>query len=363
MILKDYLTYDRTNGTVQTAQEKIRATLKQLTDDFSNPEIKPADLYTTYFGSSNGLMKEISHLLATGYKLDYKVGSKISTFYISKLRDFSLAGYLTSKYHKKDIINQHNMYVRLRQYNRDEYWMICRLTAAMLINKYGEKSLYPEHLLFQCICNLFYSFQVYSVDVYLVNLNDVVLFYQHLINNTTVEELNDLAVQYGFRVLDKVPGEEEIRNIGRPKLAKPETREEVLALFGEDEDISSMRQKDIIARIQKWYPNLSVMSIRLQLSKLGMTKKKYERKDYKEKEISVDHINDLHDHLDALDRTVNGAAADVLATIDGYTLKLMQAIEDHVDKSNIDANSIRLYLQSIEAKLNKLSGEEENADN
>jgi len=356
MILKDYLNYDRTSGTVQSAQEKIRATLKQLTEDFSNPEIKPADLYTTYFGSSNGLMKNISHLLATGYQLDYKVGNKISTFYISKLRDFSLASYLTTKYKKKDLVNQHNMYVRLRQYNRDEYWMICKLTAAMLINKYGEKSLYSEHILFQCICNLFYSFQVYALDAYLVNLDDVVLFYQHLINNTTVEELNDLAVQYGFRVLDNVPGEEEIRNIGRPKLAKPETREEVLALFGEDEDISTMRQKDIIARIQKWYPNLSVMSIRLQLSKLGMTKKKYERKDYKE--IRVEHFNDLHDHLDELDRSINGAAADVLATIDGYNLKLMQILDDQADKSSIDANSIRLYLQSIEAKLNKLSGED-----
>lgn len=359
MILKDYLNYDRTNGTVLAAQDKIRATLKQLTEDFSNPEIKPADLYTTYFGSSNGLMKEISHLLATGYKLDYKVGNKISTFYISKLRDFSLASYLTNKYKKKDLVNQHNMYVRLRQYNRDEYWTICKLSVAMLINKYGEKSLYSEHILFQCICNLFYSFQVYALDAYLVNLDDVVLFYQHLINNTTVEELNDLAVQYGFRVLDNVPGEELRRPGGRPALEKPETREQIMELFGEDEDISTMHQKDIIARVQKWYPNLSVCTIRRQLSKLGFTQKKYERKDYREKEITVEHINDLHDHLDALDRTVNGAAADVLATIDGYTLKLMQALDDQADKSSIDANSIRLYLQSIEAKLNKLSGEED----
>ena len=250
------------------------------------------------------------------------------------------------------------MYVRLRQYNRDEYWMICKLTAAMLINKYGEKSLYSEHILFQCICNLFYSFQVYALDAYLVNLDDVVLFYQHLINNTTVEELNDLAVQYGFRVLDNVPGEEEIRQGGRPALEKPETREQIMELFDEDEDISSMRQKDIIARVQKWYPCLSTRSIRRQLSELGFTQKKYERKDYREKEITVDHINDLHDHLDALDRTVNGAAADVLATIDGYNLKLMQILDDQADKSSIDANSIRLYLQSIEAKLNKLSGED-----
>ncbi len=133
-------------------------------------------------------------------------------------------------------------------------------------------------------------------------------------------------------------------------------------MFGEDEDISTMRQKDIIARVQKWYPCLSTRSIRRQLSELGFTQKKYERKDYKEKEITVEHINDLHDHLDELDRSINGAAADVLATIDGYTLKLMQALDDQADKSSIDANSIRLYLQSIEAKLNKLSGEE-NGDN
>ena len=93
---------------------------------------------------------------------------------------------------------------------------------------------------------------------------------------------------------------------------KPESKEEILKLFP-GEDLSKLKQKDIIARIQKWYPNIGNRTIRRQMAKFGLTKKNYVRKDYKV----------FHDKIDELRE--DGTAAPI--TIDSPTSEIIDYIE------------------------------------
>ena len=89
---------------------------------------------------------------------------------------------------------------------------------------------------------------------------------------------------------------------------KPESREEILKLFP-GEDIKRLKTKDLIARIQMWYPNIGKRTIETLLSKFGFTKKR----EYKE----------FHDKIDELRE--DGTAAPI--TIDSPTSEIIDYIE------------------------------------
>lgn len=89
---------------------------------------------------------------------------------------------------------------------------------------------------------------------------------------------------------------------------KPKSREEILKLFP-GEDIKRLKTKDLIARIQMWYPNIGKRTIETLLSKFGFTKKR----EYKE----------FHDKIDELRE--DDTAAPI--TIDSPTSEIIDYIE------------------------------------
>ena len=336
-------------GQLKFESQTIRATFKQLKSDFNT--LPPATLYYKYF-STSGIIKKVGAALCE-YPIELRTGRKTKNFFCKSLNGFSI--YDVIKNANLKIVFQQNRTIIIQDYSSDVYYNLCRITTAMLLTKYKVSSLYPEHILYQCMCNMFYLFHPFAYTQWLVKLEDIYQTYYKLIE-TDIEDFYDLARANGFYIADSELVESEPRLKYAGKL-KPESREEILELF-QGEDMSQMKQKDIIARIKKFYPKIGNSTIRNQMAKFGLTLKKYERKDYKEVH---EHLDELHeDILDATDE-INNKLDDGLDSIQDAVDGIDEMHEDmnsQFDKTNYDMhenfNAVQNHLRQMDAKLDDM---------
>ena len=331
MILKEYFNYDQTFGGVKEAQIAIREVLNELSKDFEDKALTPRALYFKYFGN-DGAMTAVGHSLIANYPLNCRGAERHSSdFLMTKLRQFNLSDWIAQNNAQSNII-QVGTWKVIKKYDRNVYWDICRLGAAMLVQKYGCKTLYPEHLLYEIITLLFRCFKVYDKyeeSSYLIKLDDIYNFYYSLLYQITVEDLNSIAKKFEFEIVDEFVMKVPVYH-GKQK---PESKEQILELF-QDVDITTLSQTDIIARIKKWYPLISERTIRRQLAKFGLTNKKYERADYKE----------IHEHLDEVAADVMMEIADVKSEIKQEIFDVESQVQDVAAdvKSSVNESTERI---------------------
>lgn len=330
-------------GQLKFESQTIRAAFKQLKSDFNT--LPPATLYYKYF-STSGIIKKVGAALCE-YPIELRTGRKTKNFFCKSLNGFSI--YDVIKNSNLKIVFQQNRTIIIQDYSSDVYYNLCRITTAMLLTKYKVSSLYPEHILYQCMCNMFYLFHPFAYTQWLVKLEDIYQTYYKLIE-TDVEEFYDLARANGFYIADSelVESEPRLRYAGK---LKPESREEILELF-QGEDMSQMKQKDIISRIQKYYPSIHNRTIRYQMAKFGFTKKR----EYKDKEV--------HDHLDEVHEDILDAADEINNKLDDGLDSIQDAV-DGIDEMHADMdamhqdmhenfNAVQNHLAMMDAKLDDM---------
>ena len=331
-------------GQLKFESQSIRATFKQLKSDFNT--LPPARLYYKYF-SSSGIIKKVGSALCE-YPIELRTGRKTKNFFCKSLNGFSI--YDVIKNSNLKIVFQQNRTIIIQDYSSDVYYNLCRITTAMLLTKYKVSSLYPEHILYQCMCNMFYLFHPFAYTQWLVKLEDIYQTYYKLIE-TDVEEFYDLARANGFYIADSelVESEPRLRYAGK---LKPESREEILELF-QGEDINQFKTKDIIARIMKFYPKIGKRTIETQLSKFGFTKKR----EYKDKEVH-DHLDEIHedilDGVDEINNKLDDGLDSIQDAVDGID-ELHEDMNSQFDKTNYDMHenfsTVQNHLRQIDAKL------------
>lgn len=133
----------------------------------------PPNIYSAWFGR-DGEFARIGKLLLTDYCLQAKPGFKLTdSFLTSSARSYKLEDFIFENFNFKVHFGSDNH--QTLSYSKDKFFQLAQCAVAMVLTKYGAKSLTQAHIYCQTVTVLFRYFKIYSSDDYawLINLTDI----------------------------------------------------------------------------------------------------------------------------------------------------------------------------------------------
>ena len=194
MKLKDYLNFSSFPASIAPYRELSKSFFDKFQADYYDNN-GGAYFYSTYFYRDK-LMNKFGRFLCK-YPLELRCdGSRHpKNFFCSSFFNYKINHYISKSKHE---VTRRFCIYEFRKFDFDVYYDLCKMVVAMLVQKYNYKSLFSEHILYQCICYRFYAF----VEAKYINFSDIRNVYYKLLE-TDLDDLYDIAKVNGFYVESK----------------------------------------------------------------------------------------------------------------------------------------------------------------
>lgn len=230
--------------------------------------------------------------------------------------------------HKEFVVGKNHLEYELQRYN-----VINDIILAMTFSKYDVTTLTKEHILFTCICTMFYYFKAYEGDKWLIQIKDLWQVLQR-IYDTDISYFEDLALKFGFGYSP------EIKRTRQSFKKRPTCADDLIECF---ED--GMTQTEKKEAIMKWW-RCGGSTARRYMQQFGLTDDTYTRTDYKE-------VKELHEHIDdAVDEIadeIKVKSSEVIARINDVSEQIDEQTETLRDIERIKVDNL---IAQIDARMN-----------